>query len=185
MERWIYSGPQDIPIPTTFDGVYVEIDHETPALGGHGTGRELFLRGVEIANSAAFQPVRTSTSNESATLNRPTAPWSMAQACSPPARAGQGMSAMSISVRLRTSSRRGARIFGLQFTKNDSSGPFYGWIRARSRGHAGRTASRSGMGGQWSRHGGSRTRAGDAAARGNGPVCAPAQRSPTPAEASA
>jgi len=47
----IYSGVQDIPIPTDFAGVYLD-----PDTGATGWDINPFFGGVGIANSAAFQP---------------------------------------------------------------------------------------------------------------------------------
>lgn len=49
----LYSNLQDIPIPTNFDGVMIDVD------GMGGWDLNPFFGGVGVANSPAFQPART------------------------------------------------------------------------------------------------------------------------------
>ena len=60
----IYSGLQNIAIPTNFDGVYLNIDNAATS-SSPITGWEVnfFFGGFGIANSAAFQPGRSGTGN--------------------------------------------------------------------------------------------------------------------------
>ena len=51
----LYSNLQNIPIPTTFDGVMIDVD------GTGGWDLNPFFGGVGVANSPAFQPARTGT----------------------------------------------------------------------------------------------------------------------------
>ena len=53
----IYSNLQDTPIPTDFTGVFIDVD------GNSNWDINPFFGGVGVANSAAFQPVRTSAGN--------------------------------------------------------------------------------------------------------------------------
>ncbi|WP_461785708.1 hypothetical protein [Prosthecobacter sp.] len=60
----IYSGLQNIAIPTTFDGIYLDID--TGATSTSSTGGwdvNFFFGGIGIGGSAAFQPARRVTGN--------------------------------------------------------------------------------------------------------------------------
>ena len=61
----IYSGLQDITIPTTYGGIYIDVD------GGHAPGTATFtgwdfnpyLGGVYVANNSLFQPGRTAAND--------------------------------------------------------------------------------------------------------------------------
>lgn len=53
----IYSNLQDTVIPTDFTGVFIDVD------GNSNWDINPFFGGVGVANSAAFQPVRTSAGN--------------------------------------------------------------------------------------------------------------------------
>lgn len=59
----IYSNFRDIDIPVTFDGVFVDVD------GANGWDINPFFGGVDVANSPAFQPVRTAAGSLSSILN--------------------------------------------------------------------------------------------------------------------
>ena len=56
----VYRGLQNIPIPTDFTGVYVNIDIGAAAFGEF-TGWEIhpFFGGVASANRSSFQPARS------------------------------------------------------------------------------------------------------------------------------
>ncbi len=53
----IYSNLQDTPIPTDFTGVFIDVNGDT------NWDINPFFGGVGVANSSAFQPVRTSAGN--------------------------------------------------------------------------------------------------------------------------
>lgn len=62
----VYSGLQDIPIPTNLTGVYVEVLNGGPPsfsedIGFVASDVNFFLGGSGIGNSPSFQPVRTGT----------------------------------------------------------------------------------------------------------------------------
>src|SRR5205823_53427 len=61
----IYSGFQNIAIPTGFTGVYINIDNGSTAFAQF-TGWDInpFFGGVGVGNSPAFQPARTGTGNQ-------------------------------------------------------------------------------------------------------------------------
>ena len=70
----LYSGLQDIAIPTDFNGVYLDLDAGTTFHGtttGAPAGWDInpFFGGAGIANSPSFQPVRTGTGNLDAIIN--------------------------------------------------------------------------------------------------------------------
>ncbi|MBK8095184.1 MAG: PEP-CTERM sorting domain-containing protein [Verrucomicrobiaceae bacterium] len=61
---FIYSGLQNIAIPTNFDGVYLNIDNAaTSSSLITGWDVNFFFGGYGIANSTDFQPGRTGTGN--------------------------------------------------------------------------------------------------------------------------
>jgi autotransporter-associated beta strand protein len=65
----IYSGLKDIAIPTTFDGIYLDIQTGVTSTGEFsGWDINPFFGGVGVANSPDFQPARTGTGNEDAIL---------------------------------------------------------------------------------------------------------------------
>lgn len=66
----VYSGLQNIPISSTFDSTFVDVDAATSG-GGETAGWDIeaFFGGEAFGNSPAFQPVRESTANDSAILN--------------------------------------------------------------------------------------------------------------------
>ncbi len=63
----LFSGRQDIAIPQNFDGVYIKVDLPQPTHVVSGAGDwhlNPFFGGIGIANTPAFQPVRSGTGNE-------------------------------------------------------------------------------------------------------------------------
>ena len=59
----IYSNLQDLSIPANFDGLYLDVN------GSNGWDINPFYGGKVVANSPAFQPVRSTTGNTSAIVN--------------------------------------------------------------------------------------------------------------------
>lgn len=125
----IYSGIQDIPIPTTFEGVYVDLDNA-------GSGNSVatvpgwdinpFFGGIGIAGSANFQPSRLTASNDSQILKL---------AVDDTVNGGHTYSTgeTGSSDHFGTAPEQfhdGVEAYiGFRFVKNDTSGPFYGWMR--------------------------------------------------------
>ena len=127
----IYSNLQDIAIPTGFTGVYLDLDTGATA-GSAFTGWDInpFFGGTGIGNSAAFQPARVAGTNLDAIIKL---------------NAGNLISgSLTFSTGIGGSGNTGhehigagAQQFqvgtegylGFKFTKNDASGPYYGWMR--------------------------------------------------------
>jgi autotransporter-associated beta strand protein len=66
----IYSGLQNITIPTTFGGTYIDVDGMTSSPSSFvGWDFNPFLGGVYLSNSAAFQPARDGTDGMDTVLN--------------------------------------------------------------------------------------------------------------------
>lgn len=123
----IYSGIQNIPIPTTFDGVYVDIDNASTSTSVI-TGWDInpFFGGYGIAASAAFQPARIGTGNADTILN-----YALNDLIDGSLLYSSGETGSSDHVGggagQFTAGSEG--YIGFKFTKNDSSGPYYGWMR--------------------------------------------------------
>ena len=67
----IYSSLQNIAIPSTFDGVFVDVDgsHAPSSSSFSGWDINPFMGGKYLANSAAFQPARVGTDGMATVLN--------------------------------------------------------------------------------------------------------------------
>ena len=123
----IYSGLQNISIPTSFDGVYLDID--TGVTGtAEFTGWDVnpFFGGVGVANSPAFQPVRTGTANSAPILRLNVGDvidsgrlYSTGYGGSD-SHLGAGSNQFGIGQEA---------YLGFKFTTNASAGPYYGWMR--------------------------------------------------------
>ena len=135
----IYSELKDVAIPTTFAGVYLDLD--TGATSGAAfTGWDVnpFFGGVGIGNSAAFQPVRVGTGNLDAAV-----------------RFYQGMTVTSglifssgiggsgnprhehIGAGIQQFQVGAEGYLAFKFTTNASAGPLYGWMRLTLMNNAG------------------------------------------------
>jgi len=123
----IYSGLQNIPIPTTPDGVYLDVDNAATLTSPFiGWDLNFFFGGFGIANSAAFQPDRTGTGNDDPVVRLnpgdPIGPAGLRAT-------GEAGSDSHIGAASNQFQAGQEGYLGFQFTKNDSSGPFYGWMR--------------------------------------------------------
>lgn len=122
----VYSGLRNIAIPATPDGVYLDLD--TGGISSTlitGWDINIFFGGVAISGSADFQPVRSGTGNEDpvqrldgGTLIVSTLPYAT------------GENGSSTHLGAPGNFQDGVEGYlGFRFTKNDASGPFYGWMR--------------------------------------------------------
>lgn len=127
---YIYSGLVDIPIPTDFTGVYIDIDNGTTSSSDFaGADINPFFGGSGLFNNASFQPVRAGTNFDDAivrltsgTLVSAASTFSTGIGIS-----GNPNNHMGISASQFFPGTEG--FFGFHFTKNDTSGPYYGWMR--------------------------------------------------------
>lgn len=123
----IYSGVQNIAIPTTFDGVYLDIDTATTSTSVI-TGWDInpFFGGFALGNSAAFQPVRTGTGNSDTILNLAygTLVDSLLNYAT-----GEAGSSDHIGGGANQFTDGASGYLGFKFTTNSNAGPFYGWMR--------------------------------------------------------
>lgn len=123
----VYSGVQNIPIATTFDGTYLDVDTATTSTSTiTGWDVNFFFGGYGIANSVTFQPVRASTSNMSAVLNL--AAGTLVDATSTFS-SGEAGSDSHMGAGLVQFAPGTDGYIGFKFTTNSSAGPYYGWMR--------------------------------------------------------
>lgn len=124
----IYSGIQNITIPTTFDGVYVDIDNgATSASTIVGWDVNIIFGGVGIGGSAAFQPARDGTGVMDTVLNY--ALNDLIDGSLLYAGAVETGSSDHLGLAPTQFQDGSEGYLGFKFTKNDSSGPYYGWMR--------------------------------------------------------
>jgi len=131
MAATIYSGLDDIAIPTGFTGIYLDIDTgATSSTAFAGWDVNPFFGGVGFGNSAAFQPARTSANNLAAVLNL--APGTIVSSGLSYA-SGVGGSGNSGHEHLGPATNQfqpgSEGYFGFRFTTNGSAGPYFGWMR--------------------------------------------------------
>jgi hypothetical protein len=122
----VYSGPQNIAIPTTFDGIYLDLDTGATSTSTiTGWDVNFFFGGLGIGASAAFQPSRLGTGNMDTirlhqlydliddTLLFSTGETGSSDHLGAPGNFLDGV----------------AGYLGFRFTKNNATGPFYGYMR--------------------------------------------------------
>ena len=120
----IYSNLQDIAIPLNLTGVYLDVD------GGTTNTQEFvgwdinpFFGGVGVAGSPAFQPARIGAGNLDTIVRLAVgATVDVSRLFS----TGYGGSQTHLGTQF-TSGQEG--YLGFKFTKNNATGPFYGWMR--------------------------------------------------------
>jgi autotransporter-associated beta strand protein len=122
----IYSGLRNIAIPTTFDGIYLDIDSgatSTSAIDGWDVN--FFFGGIGIGGSDAFQPARVGTGNMDTIrlfgigdLIDNTRSFSTGETGSSDHLGAPGNFTEGVEGYL-----------GFRFTKNNLSSPFYGYMR--------------------------------------------------------
>lgn len=125
----IYSGVRDIPIPTTFAGIFLDLD--TGVTGGPafpGSDINPFFGGVGIANSAAFQPVRVGSGHFDAYRN--VASGTLIDASIPSYSTGDGGSDTAHLGSGAGEFHEGTDGYlGFEFTTDTNAGPYFGWMR--------------------------------------------------------
>ena len=123
----LYSGLKDLAIPTTFDGLYLDID--TGATGSvEFTGWDInpFFGGVGIATSPAFQAARTGTGNTDAILRLNVGDTINAARLYS---SGYGGSETHLGSGSNQFGIGQEGYLGFKFTTNANAGPAYGWLR--------------------------------------------------------
>lgn len=123
----VYSGELNIPISSTFDSTYLDVDafSSVPA-ASLGWDIDAFFGGEAFGNSAAFQPARVSVGADTAILRLD--PGAVVDVSLNYFNAAAGSSAhMGNGAGQFASGTEG--YLGFSFTENDGNGPYYGWMR--------------------------------------------------------
>ena len=120
----IYSGFRDLTIPTSFDGIYLDLDAGTTSTAEF-TGWDInpFFGGSTVATSPAFLPARTATGNANPILRLLVGATLDATRFFSP---GYGGSQTHLGTQF-TAGQEG--YLGFKFTTNAAAGPYYGWMR--------------------------------------------------------
>ncbi|WP_397385884.1 PEP-CTERM sorting domain-containing protein [Prosthecobacter sp.] len=126
----IYSGLQNIAIPTDFDGVYIDIDTGAFSTSTF-TGWDInpFFGGSAIGNSAAFQPARLGLNNDDPIVNLSYGTLVDASLFYSTGEGGSGDPVSHLGFDSNQFQPGVEGYLGFMFTTNDSAGPYYGWMR--------------------------------------------------------
>ena len=127
---FVYSGLVNIAIPTGFTDLHIDIDNGTTSMA-YFAGADInpFFGGAGLINYADFQPARTSTATDSAIIRLPSGAL-ISNALNFATGINESGGANSHMGAGPSQFFPGAEAFmGFKFTKNDSSGPYFGWIR--------------------------------------------------------
>lgn len=123
----VYSGLQNIPISSTFDSTFVDVDAATSSgTEAAGWDIEAFFGGEAFGNSPAFQPVRESTTNDSAILNLAPGITIGLEGTFAMSYAGSTTHIGSDPDQFQSGA---AGYLGFRITPNDGVDPWYGWMR--------------------------------------------------------
>lgn len=125
----IFSGTQNIPIPTTFNGIYIDIDGGLTA-GSAFTGWDInpFFGGAGIANSTLFQPARSGASNVSAIVRLDEGALIDGSLTYSSGFGGSGNPNSHLGVAANQFAVGDDAYLGFKLTLNDNSGSYYGWM---------------------------------------------------------
>ncbi len=126
-----YSNLQDIAIPTDFSGVFLDLDTgSTSTTSFTGWDINPFFGGVGLANSSNFQPARIGTGNLERDLRFDSGNLisnNLNYASGPGGSGDSGSEHLGLAADQFQAGNDA--YLGFRFYKNDSSGPFYGWMR--------------------------------------------------------
>ncbi len=123
----IYSGLQDIAIPTDFSGVYLDLDNGTMSpVEFVGWDVNPFFGGFGFGNSAPFQPARTGAGNEDPIV--PLA-FGVSVGGNLTFSIGQGGSGSHLGSGSNHFGIGQEAYLGFRFSTDGSAGPYYGWMR--------------------------------------------------------
>lgn len=123
----IYSGLQDIAIPTDFSGVYLNLDNgTTSSVEFVGWDVNPFFGGFGFGNSASFQPARTGAGNED-----PILPLAFGRSVGGNLTfsIGQGGSGSHFGTGSNHFKIGHEAYLGFRFSTDGNAGPYYGWMR--------------------------------------------------------
>jgi hypothetical protein len=126
----IYSGLQNIPIPTNLTGIYLNVDTGATASSTFtGWDVNFFFGGAGIANSLLFQPARTGSNNLDAIVRFDAGQFINGSLTYSTGSGGSGdpnnhLGAGSNQFQVGTPA-----YLGFRFTTDASSGPYFGWMQ--------------------------------------------------------
>lgn len=126
----IYSGLQNIAIPTDFDGVYIDIDTGAFSTSVF-TGWDInpFFGGSAIGNSVDFQPARIGLNNDDPIVRLASGALVDSSLFFSTGEGGSGDPVSHLGFASNQFEPGAEGYLGFMFTKDDSSGPYYGWMR--------------------------------------------------------
>ena len=123
----VYRGLQNIPIPSDFVGVYLNLDTGvSSAVEFTGWDINPFFGGFGIANSPAFQPARIGFANQSAL--RAFGAGAQVNAALLFS-SGDGGSSTHLGAGLNQFGIGQEAYLGFRFNTDGNAGPFFGWMR--------------------------------------------------------
>jgi autotransporter-associated beta strand protein len=122
----IYSGLRNIAIPTTFDGIYLDIDTGATSTSTiTGWDLNFFFGGIGIGGSDAFQPARMGTGNMD-TIRL----FGVGDLIDNTLSFSTGETGSSDHLGATGNFKEGVEGYlGFRFTRNNLSSPFYGYMR--------------------------------------------------------
>lgn len=126
----IYSGLQNIAIPTDFEGVYIDLDtgaSSTSVFSGWDINP--FFGGAAIANSANFQPARFGTSNDDPIMRLNYGDIIDGSLLYSTGEGGSGYPVSHLGFSSNQFAPGVEGYLGFMFTTSSSDGPYYGWMR--------------------------------------------------------
>jgi hypothetical protein len=126
----IYSGLQDIAIPTNLTGIYINVDTMTSS-GSAITGWDInpFFGGAGVANSSAFQPARLASGHLDPILRLNMGDVVGAALTYSSGFGGSGSPTAHLGPAANQFQVSSEAYLGFRFTTDTSSGPYYGWMR--------------------------------------------------------
>ena len=126
----IYSGLQNIAIPTDYNGIYINIDNAATS-GSTILGWDInpFFGGAGLANSAAFQPARLASGNLDPILRLNVGDVVGAGLNYSTGFGGSGDPVSYLGVAANQFQVGSEGYLGFRFTTDASGGPYYGWMR--------------------------------------------------------
>ncbi len=123
----IASGLRDITITSDFDGVYLDVDAGTAgSTETVGWDINLFFGGEAVGTSPAFQAARTTIALDAPILSLPTGQTVDGTLNFLTGYAGSETHVGNGAGQFASGSEG---YIGFSFTTNDSSGPYYGWMK--------------------------------------------------------
>jgi len=126
----IYSGLQDIAIPTGFSGIYINLDNAaTNASPMTGWDLNPFFGGARFANSSAFQPARLASGNLDPALRLNLGDIVGAALTYSSGFGGSGDPISHLGGGANQFAVGSEGYVGFRFNTDAAAGPYYGWIR--------------------------------------------------------